>query len=53
MQDFVRVGIADSAEQTWIGQRSLKCVILSCECRPELIEIGREEKLERIIGRLP
>ena len=28
MQDLVRVGVADAAERTWIGQRALECVVL-------------------------
>src|SRR5688572_7731419 len=31
MKNLVRVCVADAAEQTWIGERTLNCVVFACE----------------------
>src|SRR5438067_1171626 len=42
MEDFVRVGIADAAEEMRISQRPLECVVVSCEGRREFRERATE-----------
>src|SRR5215831_11667112 len=37
MQDLVGVGVADAAEEPWIGERSLDGVILGAKSRSELV----------------
>ena len=38
MENFVRIGVADAAEQVWIGERALKRVIFARERFAELVE---------------
>src|SRR5262245_16439664 len=45
MQNFVRIGIADAAEQTRIGERTLQRVVLASECIAEGLK-GRIHDLE-------
>ena len=42
VQDLVRVGVADAAEQARIGQRALERVVLAREARGERLEVGVE-----------
>jgi hypothetical protein len=43
MQNFIRVGVADAAQQSWISECSLERVIFSSEHAAKRIEIGRED----------
>ena len=42
MQDLVGVGVADAAQQPWIGQRALERVVLVLERGPERRGVGGE-----------
>ena len=42
MQDFVRIRIADAADEAWVGERSLERVNFGSKRRAERSEIARE-----------
>jgi len=43
VEDLVRIGVADAAQQARIGERSLERVVLSRECGTKGIEIAGED----------
>src|SRR5712692_1042881 len=43
MQDLVRIGVADAAEQTRIGERALERMVLALHAVGELLETGYED----------
>lgn len=54
VQDLVRVGVADAAENAWVGQRALQRVPLAPQGRVETVEIRLEDlQATGVVGAQP